>query len=144
MHYYRPHRSLPLSPASPTVRFVMPRTTTKPPAFRIRLGKRIAELRHQRGLAQAHLADAVGTATETVSRIERAASIPSLDMLCRLASALGVEVEDLFSSKAPSRRPALDPDVAKLVAMVRSKPTAVRRRVLRLVKMFLAGRHPSR
>jgi len=123
---------------------VTPRTTRQPPAFRIRLGKRIAELRRQRGLAQAHLADAVGTATESVSRIERAASIPSLAMLARLASALGVEVEAFFSSKVPSRRPPLDPDVAKLVAMVRSKPPAVRRRVLRLVKMFLAGRPRSR
>lgn len=110
----------------------------EPPGHLVRLGRRLAELRRRRGLSQADLAEAVGTATESVSRIERAVAIPSLGMLARIASVLGVEVEHLFSARVPEARRRLDPDVGKLVALVQSKPAAVRRRIVRLVRLFLA------
>ncbi|MBI5486495.1 MAG: helix-turn-helix transcriptional regulator [Deltaproteobacteria bacterium] len=111
---------------------------TQPPAYRVRLGRRIAELRRQRGLSQGDLAEALGTATESISRIERAAAVPSLGLLARIASVLGVEVEDVFSTKAPTTRRRPDPSAAKLVALVKSKPPALRRKLLRLVRQILS------
>jgi transcriptional regulator with XRE-family HTH domain len=110
----------------------------QPPAFLVRLGRRVAEVRRQRGLSQGDLAEAIGTATESVSRIERAAAVPSLGLLGRIASALGVEVEVLFSSRPPATRTRAAPEVAKLAALVGGKPPAARRRVLRLVRLYLA------
>jgi transcriptional regulator with XRE-family HTH domain len=110
----------------------------QPPAFRVRLGRRLAEIRRQRGLSQGDLAEALGTATESISRIERAAAVPSLGLLARIASVLGVEVEDMFSTKPPAAHTRTEPAAAKLVALVAGKPEAVRRRVLRLVRLYLA------
>lgn len=111
---------------------------SQPPAFRVRLGRRISELRRRAGLSQADLAEALGTATESVSRIERAVSTPSLGLLGQIAEVLDVEVENLFNQRPPVARARMDADVAKLVAIVRSKPPAVQRRILRLVRLFLA------
>ncbi|MBN1772547.1 MAG: helix-turn-helix transcriptional regulator [Deltaproteobacteria bacterium] len=115
-----------------------PRSRRKPPDYRLQLGRRIAEIRRRSGLSQAALAEALGIATESLSRVERAVSVPSLGLLEGLAGTLGVTVEDLFSSRSVAPRMPLDPDVATLVALVRSKPPALRRQVLRLVRLFLA------
>ena len=112
----------------------------RPAAFLVRLGHRIAELRKARGLAQAHLAEAVGVAVESISRIERAAAVPSLALLAKIAEALEIEVEQLFRPSGAAPRPHLEPEIARLVALIRSKPPGVQRDVLRLVTMFLSRR----
>ncbi len=60
------------------------------------IGRRIAELRRLAGLSQARLADTVGTATETISRLETGAAMPSLVRLAAIASALGVELHEML------------------------------------------------
>jgi transcriptional regulator with XRE-family HTH domain len=58
-----------------------------------------AMVRHHRelaGLTQAELGDKVGKALESIGRIERGEVAPSLKTLGEIASALGVEVRDLF------------------------------------------------
>jgi transcriptional regulator with XRE-family HTH domain len=68
-----------------------------------RLSVRIRDLRLNSGLTQAQLAARAGVTVETVARLERivrgrvsAASNPSLATLVALASALGVDVINLF------------------------------------------------
>ena len=61
-------------------------------------------------LTQEALAEKVGVAPETISRLERGVSIPSLRMLEKIARGLGVELRDLFDfrdSRSPEDR-ALD------------------------------------
>jgi len=60
------------------------------------LGERVAKLREAAGMTQANLAEEVGVATETISRLERGATIPSVARLDEVAEALGVEMADLF------------------------------------------------
>lgn len=60
-------------------------------------GSRIRVLRHLCDLTQAELAEALGCSTEYVSHIERGVASPSFEMLARLATALRVEVKELFS-----------------------------------------------
>lgn len=61
-----------------------------------RVGRRIAELRRLSGLSQARLADTIGTATETISRLETGVAMPSLARLAAIAHALGVELHELL------------------------------------------------
>ena len=68
-----------------------------------RLGKRIAELRLNRGLTQVQLAKAVGGSMEFISRLERGVNAPSVAWLEGLAKVLKVGVADLFTFA--SRRP---------------------------------------
>ena len=60
------------------------------------LGKRIAELRKTKGLAQEELAELARYSTEFIGLVERGVNAPSVAGLDRIARALGVDIKDLF------------------------------------------------
>lgn len=64
------------------------------------LGVKIAEIRKQREWTQASLAERVGVDTETISRFERGATIPSLMTLEKIAQCLKIGVAELFSESS--------------------------------------------
>ncbi len=63
-------------------------------AHRRALGDRLRELRGDR--TQEDVADQAHIAREYLSKVESGHRNPSLDILARLAKALGVSLEDLF------------------------------------------------
>ena len=65
-----------------------------------RLGKRIAARRKSLGWTQDALAERMGVDSETISRFERGAHLPSLPTLERLAIALRIEVGELLSKRS--------------------------------------------
>ncbi len=62
-----------------------------------RLGRAIAERRKAKRMTQDDLAGVVEVDAETISRFERGTSLPSLQRLLVIASALNVGVGDLLS-----------------------------------------------
>lgn len=62
-----------------------------------RLLNRIKEYRGERGLTQAELAELVGVTRKTVNTVENGIFTPSALLAIKLARALGVSVEQLFS-----------------------------------------------
>lgn len=60
------------------------------------IGTVISRLRRQKGLSQAHLADAVGVNQSTLSRIETGQSSLSVDQLGLAADALGVDASRIL------------------------------------------------
>jgi transcriptional regulator with XRE-family HTH domain len=81
-----------------------------PPARVIqRVGRRIAELRREKGWTQERLAEKVGTSVQWVSRIEGGVNM-TIETMVGLARVLDVEVPDLFTPPAPEppRRPRKD------------------------------------
>lgn len=74
----------------------------KPPR---KLRERLAELREERGWSQAELARLAGLSSTTVSRIESGDRVDTRwDTIMKLASALGVEPEDLTGEQRPAPR----------------------------------------
>lgn len=63
---------------------------------RIRLGERIKALREQQGLSQRKLALMIGSNQTHIWQIENGTVNVGLDILCRLADALEVNVRDLI------------------------------------------------
>ena len=61
-----------------------------------RLGNRLLDLRTERGLTQAALAEAVGVSRKTINTVENGIFIPSTLLALKLARALGRPVEELF------------------------------------------------
>lgn len=61
------------------------------------IGRAILEIRKEKNLKQEGVALEAGTNTGHLSRIEQGVRSPSLDMLERLALALGVSVTDVVS-----------------------------------------------
>jgi transcriptional regulator with XRE-family HTH domain len=64
------------------------------------IGKRIRELRQERGLSQEALGARSGISTFSVSRIETGRSVPGSDTVEKVAHALGVEPGELFQASA--------------------------------------------
>ena len=60
------------------------------------LGKRIKIVRQRNGLTQDQLAEQVGLSPKYISGIERGVENPTIDILLRVATMLGVEPYDLF------------------------------------------------
>lgn len=60
-------------------------------------GNRVALIRKERGFSQQELADQIGTGKDIVSRYERNASSPSIEVAAKIARALGVSLDDLVT-----------------------------------------------
>jgi len=64
----------------------------------------LRDLRKQRGLSQADLAEAIEVTRQTINAVEAAKYDPSLPMAYKLAAFFAIPVEDLFFN--PFRAPA--------------------------------------
>lgn len=67
--------------------------------------KRLRELRVERGMTQAELAAKADVTATYVSRLEAAGAAPGIDLVDKLARALGVAAADLLAGGTPA-----DPD----------------------------------
>ncbi len=63
------------------------------------IGKRIAQLRKNKGLKQENLAEMLGVSGQAVSKWENDQSCPDISILPQLAQILGVTVDELLSGK---------------------------------------------
>ena len=75
-----------------------------------RVGRRIAELRRDRGWTQEALAEKLGSSVQWVSRIEGGTVNLTIHTLVGLARVLDVDMVELFAAPAPEppRRPRKD------------------------------------
>ena len=64
-------------------------------------GSMVAELRKEKGMTQADLAEKMGITDKAVSKWERYLSYPDIALIPRLAEILGVSVDELLSLKRP-------------------------------------------
>ncbi len=62
-----------------------------------RLANRLKERRTELGFTQAELAERVGVSRKTVNTVENGVFVPSTILALKLARALNVSVEELFS-----------------------------------------------
>lgn len=60
------------------------------------VGRRIQELRKKHGLSQENVAEKANISPNYLSRIECGKENPTLDMLIKLANALGIEMWEMF------------------------------------------------
>jgi transcriptional regulator with XRE-family HTH domain len=117
-----------------------------------RLANRLRTLRASSGLTQAKLAERAGVRPETVARLERvvrerasANFNPSVDTLVRLATALGVDIADLFRQGASTGKVG---DERRLAVLLARANDDMREKVLRVAELLILndpGRtHPAR
>lgn len=67
-----------------------------------RLGRNVSRLRKEAALTQEELAQRIGVEPETVSRMERGATVPSLSTVEMIAEALGIRLGDLLEEPTPT------------------------------------------
>ena len=77
---------------------------------------RLREVRHSRGMTQAELARQAQITVSYVGRLESAGAAPGIDLVERLAKALGTTVADLLPVTAPPDTAAILRERAKALA----------------------------
>lgn len=85
------------------------------------IGENIRECRKQAGMTQGALASKVGLTTAAVSNYENEISSPSIEMLSKLADALGTTTDRLLSGNRTNRETGNTQDEgkeAKLISML--------------------------
>ena len=65
----------------------------------VTLGKRIADLRREKGFKQDELAEKLGISPQAVSKWENDQTCPDISLLPSLAKILGVSIDELLSGK---------------------------------------------
>lgn len=88
---------------------------TQPPVVH-RFAARLRELRQQRGLTQQELAERADLTATYLSRLESAGAAPGIDLVDRLATALGTTVHDLLPvADPPDTRVVLRQEAERLL-----------------------------
>lgn len=87
------------------------------------IGKQVARIRIESGLTQAQLAEQLDVATETISRLERGISIPSLKTLENISFIFHITLKELFDFEYPkqSKANAQEKEIRKLIAFLKRK-----------------------
>lgn len=107
------------------------------------LGRYLRTLRRQKDLTQEQVAERAGIHPTFVSRIEGGRAMPSLDVLARLAGALGVSAADVLrATLEPGRPPMGAEDLRAEIRELLAGATPEQVRLVRdFVIMVLDGRH---
>jgi transcriptional regulator with XRE-family HTH domain len=87
------------------------------------IGSQIARIRKEREITQAELAEMIDVTVETISRLERGISIPSLKTLENISSALHVPLKDLFDFKREEWADLTneDKEIRKIIAYLKTR-----------------------
>lgn len=100
------------------------------------LGKRIRELRRERGISQEELSFKAGISAAHLGQIERAVKKPTVETIGKLAVALEVPVTALFSSEYTPAADLSSTTLAKINAQLSTMSEAQQKDVLKVIRIF--------
>lgn len=112
--------------------------------FNDTMGRRIAEMRKQKGIKSRDLASAIGVHYVYVSQIENDAQRPSLDVLLKIADVLGVSL-DFLTMRSPTPAMAGDeqapvyfaPEADAVAQLIDAAPPEERARIYAVVRALV-------
>lgn len=81
------------------------------------LGKRIKELRRNKGYTQEQLSELVGIETSSLSGIESGRFFPSLHVLDKMANVLRIQLADFFNFFTVDIPENLDEEISNMIAL---------------------------
>ena len=88
------------------------------------IGTQIAKIRNNREITQERLSELINVTPETISRLERGVSIPSIKTLEKISHALHTSMKDIFDFEylsEPDKGDAFEHEFAKLIALLKTK-----------------------
>ena len=110
-----------------------------------RLGSRITEIRLSRKITQAELAERTNVSVETISRMERGVSFPSLKTLENIAHVLNTPLKDFFDfDRHESKDQVYERELSKMITFLRTldiKDLSLLRRILKNVYTEIKRKH---
>ena len=88
------------------------------------IGAQIAKIRNDREITQERLAELIKVTTETISRLERGVSIPSIKTLEKISQAFHTSLKDIFDFEylaEPDKGDVFEHEFARLIAFLKTK-----------------------
>lgn len=79
------------------------------------IGERIRSIRESKGILQQDLASSLPISGSYLSQIEQGAKIPSFDLICELAKALNVPLQDVICDYLETSEKDSIPEQAKII-----------------------------
>ena len=108
------------------------------PAIEKRLGHKVTEFRLALGLTQAQLAEKADISVESISRLERGKTIPSLKTLDRIAKILKTSLSQLFAFGESSKKSQeFEKELAQINASLRGLNQKQLGKVHRVLKVVV-------
>ncbi len=107
------------------------------PGIKKTLGDRVKRFRKDAGLTQERLAEKVDMAVETISRLERGHSLPSVEKFYEIALALDVEMAVLFDIADEDFKARSYPHLAEMREILRRTKKAHQKMAVEVVKRVL-------
>ena len=101
------------------------------------IGTQIAKVRNNREITQERLAELINVTPETISRLERGISIPSIKTLEKISHALHTSLKDLFDFEyleEPNKGDAFEHEFARLITFLKTKKANDIKMCYRLLK----------
>ena len=99
------------------------------------LGKRVLQLRKEKGWSQERLAEKSGISNNCVSNIENCYSIPSLETLMKLCDAFQITPNDLLLGVSQENKSYLNRDIAELLEQCSAQE---KKYIYKIIKVFLS------
>ncbi|MCG8425513.1 MAG: helix-turn-helix domain-containing protein [Proteobacteria bacterium] len=111
-------------------------------------GRRLVQLRNQRGLTQTQLAEKIDSTQRIISLYETVAELPPAHVVVSLAKALKVSADKLLGLKPPKKAPEPALDLAtkrlwKKSQLVQQLPERDQRAVMRMISAFVENKKAS-
>ncbi len=97
------------------------------------LGKRIRELRKQKGLTQEQLGESSGVGSKYISQVERTGANVTLGLADNIAGGLEVELKDLFDFDHKAEDAKLRSELISLVESADGEKLQTLHRVIRAI-----------
>jgi len=80
------------------------------------LGKKIKQLRKNKGWTQDYMSELVGINAKSILRIENGKTFPTVENLEKIADIFGLEISDLFENKAYADKKVLLPLINNMIS----------------------------
>ena len=96
-------------------------------------GKRVAEIRKERNLSQAELAELIGSKAPVVGRYERGSSTPSVKIATKIARALNITLDYLVGNTDVD----FEQDLLKRMQHIHNMPTEEKEKIFMVIDALI-------
>lgn len=104
------------------------------------IGKRLKEIRKQKGMTQKDLAETIGVSVSTIKKWEQDIVDPNTSAMIAVAVAFNCSLDYLFGNDAaPDLVMVADGDIKKIVAIVESLPESHRQALFQYAELLKRG-----
>jgi transcriptional regulator with XRE-family HTH domain len=103
-----------------------------------KMSERIRRIRKQKGLSQTDLGELIGVSQQVITNYERGAREPNVEILLKIAGALGVTIEALIGEKSFKPEDMTPRALQKRFELIKKLPPEKQKAFINMVDAFIS------